>query len=140
MTCWAHYFGALSLTHRNSSEALAGLANPELVMSSFTVSSFLFCFAQKSFASRYTSAFAPSAGPKPTCALLLASMYVSLSMGKTPVLAQPVKTSARITSHVFIISPLGAQRLNLLTGVVRSDRLQTARDSCACSNACQCSP
>lgn len=137
MTCWTHYFCALSLMHRNWSEALTGLANPELVMSNFTVSTFLFCFEQKSFASRYTSAFAPSAGPKPTCRLLFASIYVSLSMGTTPVFEQQVKTIARVASHVFIISPLGVQRLNMLAGAVK---LQIRRDSCACSATCQRSP
>jgi hypothetical protein len=141
---WNDMWGALlrrAITHASEFErGVCRSSKPRVGHVKFHSLQLLILFRAKSFASRYTSAFAPSAGPKPTCALLLASMYVSLSMGTTPVLAQPVKTSARITSHVFMISPLGAQRLNMLTGIVSSDRLRTARDSCACSIACQCSP
>ena len=38
-------------THRNWSEALAGRANPESVISRLTVSIAWFCFAQNAFAS-----------------------------------------------------------------------------------------
>lgn len=95
----------VSYIQRNCNEALAGLANPESLICNDTVWTFLPCLPQKSFASRYMSAFGPSAGPNPTCALRLDTVYVSPSIGTTPLLEHAVVKQARtsLAVQVFFI-------------------------------------
>jgi len=85
---------------RNCNDALAGRANPESAICNDTVWTFLPWFPQKSFASRYMSAFGPSAGPNPTCALRLDTVYVSPSIGTTPVLEHAAVKQARTSIAV----------------------------------------